>query len=238
MPEIVEPEPEPEILYHDEHLLIVDKPPGLPTTAPGPNDASLTRWVERRLTVSPHPTSRLDAPVSGVVTLALTRTANRRLLQARREGSYERVYLGVTLEDLEPAQGAWDWPISLDPRNAKLRIAGTGRAQREARTCYEVAARTDHASLLRLRPRTGRTHQLRVHAARAGAALFGDYAYGGPRRKTLPDGRVVTARRVMLHCVRVSFPWPHGEPRRFEAPVPADMQRVWAALGGAPLDLA
>jgi 23S rRNA-/tRNA-specific pseudouridylate synthase len=147
------------------------------------------------------------------------------------------MYLGITLGVLEAARGEWLWPISLDPRNPKLRIAGAGRAQRRACTRYEVAARTGGAALLRLMPRTGRTHQLRVHAAKAGAPLFGDHAYGGPRRETLPDGTVVSARRVMLHCARVSFPWPSGQPRRFESPVPADMQRVWLALGGSPSEL-
>ena len=86
-------------------------------------------------------------------------------------------------------------------------------------------------------PATGRTHQLRVHAAKAGAPLFGDHQYQGDRRKVLPDGNVVTARRVMLHCARVSFPWNDADKTQFDAPVRADMKKVWLALGGAPPDL-
>jgi 23S rRNA-/tRNA-specific pseudouridylate synthase len=230
--------PEPEILHHDQHLLIIDKPPGLPTTAPRAADPSLARWVHGRFPeLRPHPTSRLDAQVSGLVTFALSRAANRRLLEARQAGAYERVYLGITLGEPEVSGGEWTWPISLDPRNPMLRIAGPGRAQREARTRYEVAARIPYGTLLRLMPRTGRTHQLRAHAARAGLPLFGDHAYKGPRRQTLSDGTVVTARRVMLHCARVSFPWPPGGPRRFEAPVRPDMKQAWLALGGAASSL-
>ena len=165
------------------------------------------------------------------MTFALNKGANRRVLEARRSGSYERLYLGITLHEIEGAQDAWTWPISIDPNNAKLRVAGPGKGERAARTRYEVGARAPNGSLLHLMPETGRTHQLRVHAAEAGAALFGDHAYGGERRFTSADGSVVTARRAMLHCARVGFPW-GSELRRFEAPIPDDMARAWVALGG------
>jgi 23S rRNA-/tRNA-specific pseudouridylate synthase len=232
-------DPGPEIIHHDEQILIVHKPPGLPTTAPTTVEPCLVRWVRDRFpALEPHATSRLDSQVSGLVTFALTREANRHLLDARRAGTYERVYLGITICRMCDDEGEWTWPISIDPRNPKRRVAGLGRGERQACTRYEATARAGHATLLRLEPRTGRTHQLRVHAAKAGAPLFGDHFYGGERRRVLSDGSVVTARRVMLHCARVSFPSPSG-PERIEisAPVRADMLRVWLALGGAPSDL-
>jgi len=232
-------DPGPEILHCDERFLIVHKPPGLPTSAPTVVEPCLVSWVRDRFPdIEPHATSRLDSQVSGLVTFALTREANRHLLDARRAGTYERVYLGITISHLRDDEGEWTWPISIDPRNPKRRMAGSGRGERQARTRYEAIARAGDATLLRLEPRTGRTHQLRVHAAKAGAPLFGDHFYGGERRRVLSDGSVVTARRVMLHCARVSFPSPSG-PERMEisAPVRADMLRVWLALGGAPSDL-
>lgn len=230
---------EPAIIHHDEHLLVVHKPPGLPTTAPTSAESCLVLWVRDRFPgLDPHATSRLDAQVSGLVTFALTREANRRLLDARRAGAYERVYMGITLRQVPVDRGAWSWPISIDPRNPKLRVAGPGRGERSALTRYEVASRTPSATALRLMPATGRTHQLRVHAAQADASLFGDHWYRAERRSVQPDGRVVTARRVMLHCARVSFPWPtSGGRMQLEAPVPPDMERVWQALGGALRDL-
>lgn len=230
---------EPETIHHDEQFLIVHKPPGLPTTAPNAEDPSLVRWVDERFSdLRPHATSRLDSPVSGLVTFALTREANRHLLDARSAGTYERVYLGITLHEVPVDEGEWTWPISIDPTNPKLRVAGAGRGEREASTRYEVAARTASATLLRFMPDTGRTHQLRVHASRANAPLFGDHVYQGHRRKVLADGTVVTARRVMLHCARVSFPSPSvGGSMQFDAPARSDMQNVWLALGGAPSDL-
>jgi 23S rRNA-/tRNA-specific pseudouridylate synthase len=225
--------PAPEIIFRDEDLLVVHKPSGLPTTAPRASDACLVRWVAQELPeLRAHPTSRLDSSVSGLVTFALNKRANRRLLEARREARYERLYLGITLHSPEEERGVWTWPIAVDPRSAKLRIAGEGKGEREARTRYETFAHTSQATLLHLMPETGRTHQLRVHAAKAGLPLFGDHAYGGERRCTLSGGTVITARRTMLHCARVTFPWGSGE-KRFEARPPPDMERVWKALGGA-----
>jgi 23S rRNA-/tRNA-specific pseudouridylate synthase len=232
----------PEIIYHDGQLLIVHKPPGLPTTAPTATEPCLAHWVRDRFPdLRAHATSRLDSQVSGLVTFALTPEANRNLLDARRAGAYDRVYLGITIRAVSPDQGEWSWPISIDPRNPKRRVAGSGRGEREALTRYEVVARTPAATLLRLRPKTGRTHQLRVHAAEAGAPLFGDHLYRGERRKVLPGGSVVTARRVMLHCARVSFPSLAGGALPggafAEAPTRPDMNQVWQALGGAGSDL-
>lgn len=229
---------DPQVIHQDDDLLVIDKPPGLPTTAPGPHDRSLVRWVHERFpALRAHPTSRLDALVSGLVTFALSAEANRRLLEARRTGSYERVYLGIVLQSPEPRRGEWKWPISIDPRKPTLRVGSEGRGQREALTRYEIKASTNAGVLLMLMPRTGRTHQLRVHASTAGAPLFGDHAYGGERRRTLPDGTVVTARRVMLHCARVRLPWPPHGARQFDAPAHADMQRAWSGLGGDASDL-
>ncbi len=191
----------PEIVHRDSDLLIVHKPAGLPTTAPSGDERCLVRWVEQRFPeLRAHPTSRLDSQVSGLVTFALNKAANQRLLEARRAGRYERLYLGITLHSLEDDAGDWCWPISIDPRNAKLRIAGPGRGERDARTRFRAHSRAPHGTLLHLTPQTGRTHQLRVHCAEAGAPLFGDHPYGGERRLSLPDGKVVSARRVMLHC--------------------------------------
>ena len=115
---------EPEIIHHDEHLLIVHKPPGLPTTAPRAEEPSLVRWVSNGLrTFDAHATSRLDSQVSGLVTFALTPEANRTLLDARRAGTYERVYLGITIDEVSVEAGDWAWPISIDPSNPKLRVA-------------------------------------------------------------------------------------------------------------------
>lgn len=223
----------PEVIHRDGDILVVHKPPNLPTTSPSSVEACLVRWVEEQFPdLRAHPTSRLDSRVSGIVTFALNEAANRRLLQARRAGTYTRLYLGITLHSVESTDGVWSWPISLDPQNPKRRKATKGVGKRDARTRYEVASQAPHGLLLRMMPETGRTHQLRVHAARAGAPLFGDVLYQGERRCVLADGTVITARRVMLHCAKVEFPGATGRRLRFEATIPRDLERIWLTLGG------
>jgi len=193
------------------------------------------RWVADHVPkgMSAHPSSRLDLPVSGLVTFTLSRRANRHLLAARQAGAYQRDYIGIAAQPALASQGEWTWPIAIDPSNPRRRIAGGGRGEREASTHFDVLRSLGRATLLHLRPVTGRTHQLRVHAARAGVPLFGDHAYGGPRRIVLDDGRVVTAHRVMLHCLRVRFPRLDGKGGvELTADPPHDMVEVWTALGG------
>ena len=109
----------------------------------------------------------------------------------------------------------------------------------EARTRYRVLDTLSAAAALLLSPLTGRTHQLRVHVARAGVPLLGDRHYGGPMTITLPNGRVVRAGRVMLHCARVRLPALEGpaEALTLNAPIPDDLRSVWQALGGDPSSL-
>ena len=221
------------VAHRDEQLLVLVKPPGLPTTSPDARDC----LVERARAIDPraprlHPSSRLDAEVSGLVTFARTRRATHALLAARRKGTYGRVYLGIASAAPEPESGTWDAAIGIDPDDKRLRKAG-GRSARDARTIYAVRELApEGAALLELRPHTGRTHQLRVHAAHAGAPLLGDVLYGGPRRVVRPDGRVVTARRVMLHCHALSLPDVASGAGTLELvePLPDDMERVWESL--------
>jgi len=147
-----------------------------------------------------------------------------------------------TLPAPEPEAGTWEAGIAIDPRDKRLRIAvergeGTGGSHRAAATDYRVVERTPGGQArLELRPRTGRTHQLRVHCAHAGAPLLGDVQYGGPRRITLPDGRVVTPRRVMLCCAALSLPdVARGRGTlELEEALPEDMSAIWRALVGSP----
>ncbi|MGH7298021.1 MAG: RluA family pseudouridine synthase, partial [Polyangiaceae bacterium] len=81
---------------------------------------------------------------------------------------------------------------------------------------------------------TGRTNQIRVHAAHAGAPLLGDRAYGGPVRVTLPSGKVLQPARIALHAARVVVPAPDGSPLVVVSPVPPALAELWSALGGDP----
>lgn len=260
------PEVRVEIVYRDEHLLVLDKPPRLPTTSPDGGDC-LARRARELDPEAPkmHASSRLDRDVTGLVTFARTERAIRALLEARRSGRYRRLYLALVCG--APAQrGSWEWPIAIDERDVRLRTAldsaqsvSESRRPQLAKTGYHNVAQCTvdpsvTVSALRLIPRTGRTHQLRVHASRAGTPILGDGPYRGIPRITLPDGRIVSARRCLLHCARLELPWIDPGARRsssgspseslrvergehaqvFRSVPPRDLIDVWSALGGSP----
>lgn len=226
------------VVHRDEQLLVLYKPPGLPTTSPDGRGClvEVAKGLDPRAPRL-HPSSRLDAEVSGLVTFARTRRATHALLDARAAGAYGRLYLAVATGAPEPPEGRWEGAVAIDPRDKRRRIvpdaSQPATGARQAQTDYRVRERApEGAALLELRPQTGRTHQLRVHAAAAGVALLGDVVYGGPRRLVRPDGRVVTARRVMLHCARLTLPdvARRGGTLTFSEPLPDDMAAVWEAL--------
>ncbi len=224
---------EPRVLYRDEDLLILSKPAGMLTT--GIDTSSTLAEAAHQLdpkALRLHPTSRLDRQVSGIVTFARTPESNHLVLQARREGKYQRWYLGLCLGELTPEAGDWTWSIGIDPVDPKRRKAvtesdGTARAPKPARTTYRVMAQSPYMAACVLKPQTGRTHQLRVHAATAGVPLMGDALYHASKDVVLSDGRVCWAPRVMLHCARIHVVLRNGRDLTVALGIPEDIQRVW-----------
>jgi 23S rRNA-/tRNA-specific pseudouridylate synthase len=231
------------VLHKDAWFLVLCKPSGLPTTSPSSETATLVDAARALDTDAPrlHPSSRLDAEVSGVVVFARTRDATEHLLAARRAAEYERGYLALAPKAPEPRQGEWRAAIAIDPRDPRKRVARAvpGADARPALTLYRTLEEAPLCALLWLEPQTGRTHQLRVHAAHAGIALLGDRAYRGANRLVRADGAVIAARRTMLHCARVSIPDPSRRGRRFcfEAEPPSDLRGLWEAASGRLLVL-
>jgi 23S rRNA pseudouridine1911/1915/1917 synthase len=227
-----------DVIFRDAELFVVDKPARIATTSPdGKNCLAELATQMNRGAPRVHPTSRLDRDVTGVVIFARTDRAIAALMAARAEGTYRRQYLAIASGVLEADSGRWTWPIAIDPHDKRQRIAlepgQTGERAQEAASRFEVIARAGQATRVHLFPETGRTHQLRVHAARAGHVLVGDVAYGGGKRVVLADGRVVTAQRPMLHCQRVEVPHPTtGAPLVLEAAVPEDFESVWRGIVG------
>jgi 23S rRNA-/tRNA-specific pseudouridylate synthase len=227
----------PQILAESEGMIAVYKPASIPTIADQHGSSSaLQEQVAVLLGVATsklHPASRLDVGVSGLVVFASTPSARDWLASARRAGSYSRRYVGIASAPATPANGSWTWPIGR-ASNRRLRAVG-GADARAAQTQYSSSATAGSgACLLAISPRTGRTHQIRVHAAHAGCPLVGDTAYGGPARITAPDGTVVRVARIALHAAWVEIPSPRGGTWRVEAAVPNDLAAIWEALDGDP----
>ena len=223
---------EPQVVHRDADLLVIDKPSGLPTTSPDGSNC-LAAWARAHDPDAEkmHPSSRLDAEVTGLVTFARTSRAIQQLTAARAASAYRRFYLG--LASRAPAPGAGDWrdPIARDPKDPRRRVVADGGSPAWSR--YRTLAELPQLALLLLQPETGRTHQLRVHASRAGAPLWGDKHYGGPVRAVQADGRVQAARRVMLHCAQLILPGiTSAGPITLRAPAPPDLRAFYVALGG------
>jgi 23S rRNA-/tRNA-specific pseudouridylate synthase len=225
----------PRILHEERGVVAVYKPPEMATIADhGGASASLDATVARMIGRSAplHATSRLDVGVSGVVLFAADDEAEKRLARAREEGRYRRHYVAVTTQTPTPEHGLWTATIGR-ARDPRLRQVG-GRSPVPAATAYATAAVAPKGALLAVEPQTGRTHQIRVHAAHAGCPLWGDGAYGGPTRVVAANGAVAEMKRIALHAAWVEISSETGPPFRVDAPVPSDFEAIWVAVGGTP----
>jgi 23S rRNA-/tRNA-specific pseudouridylate synthase len=175
-------------------------------------------------------TSRLDVGVSGVVLFAADEAARQRLARAREQGRYLRHYVAVAARAPDPERGVWSGPIgrASDPRRRQV----GGQSATLAETAYAVTALADKGALLSIEPQTGRTHQIRVHAAHAGAPLWGDTAYGGPTRLVAPGGAITVVERIALHAAWVEVPLAGNGNLHAEAPLSSDFETIWIGCGG------
>ena len=214
------------LLYADEHLVAVDKPPFVPAQPTLTSDrGALPELVAALLGAPATIVHRLDRETSGVTVLARTRAAAAALSEAFRIGAPEKTYLALVARAPAPAEGRVDAPLGPDPaRPGRRAVIASGEA---AATRYRtVRAGPSGTALVVCQPETGRTHQIRVHLAHLGAPLLGDPRYGGPRR-VLETG----VPRVLLHARRLVLPHPvSGAPLLLEAPVPDDFLGVLRAL--------
>ncbi len=168
------------VLYEDEGLLAVDKPPGLwvhPT--PSRQTGTLANYAAFHLRGQPcgvHIITRLDRDTFGVVLLAKYAHLHSLAGRALAAGLLQKTYLATVFGTPPQEAGTIELPIAQRPNGSLLReVRPDGQA---ARTDYRLLERRDGLSLLELRPKTGRTHQLRVHCAALGCPILGDQAYG------------------------------------------------------------
>ena len=215
----LEPEEAPlSILEETELYLAVDKPAGLVTHNAGKERTpALSRRVAwyfqtHHISSAVHPVSRLDRETSGVVLFAKNACLHHMLSRNR----LEKTYLALTLGHWEQPAGILDWPIGRRPGSiVERQVDPEGRP---ARTRYQVLGEKEGLSLVRFQLETGRTHQIRVHAAAAGHPLLGDTLYGTPG----------APGRHYLHAWKVAFREPFtGRPVEITAPLPPDFRKVW-----------
>ncbi|HEX2882930.1 MAG TPA: RluA family pseudouridine synthase [Polyangiaceae bacterium] len=184
-----------------------------------------------------HALHRLDRDVSGVVLVSRNSRATAWVEQARERGAFHRRYLAIASGHLVQATGTWNDAIGQGKRPGLRRVGGPNAKPALSRYQQVAAIAARQVSLLMVEPATGRTHQIRVHAAHAGVPLLGDGDYGGQRRVVNADGSVHALARIALHALKVALPLPDGTNWNIVAPPPAELLQLWQALGGNAADL-
>ncbi len=238
--EVFAPRPRADIsvLSDNEDVFAVHKPAALPTEPDHSGADCVLLQLAKLLRVEVEglfAVSRLDVGVSGVLLVTLGARSRERLLAERAAGQLRRRYVALSAGVPAPAEG--DWRDALGGKGHGKR-AVDGRDAQSAHSHYRVVATanavargTSGTALLALSPVTGRTHQLRVHAAAHGAPLLGDRKYGGPPRMTGADGSVSAFSQILLHSAWVQWGGA-GQKRRVTSEPVASLLDAWAALAG------
>jgi 23S rRNA pseudouridine1911/1915/1917 synthase len=235
--------------YEDEHLAVLDKPAGL-VVHPGPghwDDTLVNVLVERGTALAqgaaegrPGIVHRLDRDTSGLLLVAKTALAHRRLTRMIERRQVTRVYAALAWGHFPKSPVDIEAPITRHPTDRKRMTVLAGG--RHAVTHVHVAARFAQTDLVRVTLGTGRTHQIRVHLAHVGHPVVGDreYAFGGSRRVT-PSERHVAERlealapRQLLHAARLAFAHPvSGTPLVLRSEWPADLVAALAEAAADP----
>jgi 23S rRNA pseudouridine1911/1915/1917 synthase len=252
LPEIPRPGPIPEdipleILFEDEHLAAINKPPRMVVhPAKGHWSGTLTAALAfhfQQLSGAGGPTRpgivhRLDRDTSGVLIVAKTDAAHYALAEQFAQRTVEKEYFAIVIGAIDRDRDLIDMPIGAHPyQREKMAVRRDHVTSRPAQTMFEVAERYDGFVALRVKPKTGRTHQIRVHLASIGCPVLCDKQYGGRAEITQGEIRrqvgndMVLLNRQALHARRISLAHPAtGAKLSFEAPLAADLQTVLEEL--------
>lgn len=252
LPELPQDGPIPEeipldILFEDEHFAAINKPPAM-VVHPGRGHwkgtltAALAHHFQQLSSAAgparPGVVHRLDRDTTGVIVVAKTNRAHFALSQQFEDRVTEKEYLTIVVGVPDRDRDVIEEPIGVHPyQREKMAIRANHPTSKPARTFYEVSERFRGFALVRVLPKTGRTHQIRVHMAHVGCPVLCDKHYGGRSQLTRgelnrdPDDAHVLLSRHALHAHRLKVFHPvSGEPLEFHAPLPDDMQTVLDAL--------
>lgn len=220
-------------IMRDDHIAVLNKPYGLAVQG----GSGLTRHVDGMLEAwrdrkgrKPRLVHRLDRETTGVLVVALTRSAAAFLAEAFRGRDAHKTYLALVRGHPKPAAGRIATWIARDPADSERMtvVANRTKEAQKAITDYETVDRSGQLSLLRLSPVTGRTHQLRVHCAHIGTPIVGDPKYFNVENWALPGG---LQNRLHLHARRIVVPHPAGGTLDATAPLSPHFAQALTVLG-------
>jgi 23S rRNA pseudouridine1911/1915/1917 synthase len=241
-----------EFLYTDDAMAVVNKPPGM-VVHPAKGNwrgtlAGALKWHLQQdgggLSTSGGPTRpgivhRLDRDTSGVIVVARSDAVHQLLAKQFEQRTVEKTYLAITQGQPEFDRDEIDRPIGIHPyQREKMAIRAGHSTSRNAVTRFEVLERFRGAALVRVQPKTGRTHQIRVHLAAIGCPVLADALYSGrgqiePRLFGGPRDAAPVLTRQALHAASLSLDHPiSGERVSFVAPLPVDLEAMLAVLRG------
>lgn len=229
------------VIYKDDDLIVINKPPGLPVHGGASisgeilTDFLVAEFPEIREVgddpaIRPGIVHRLDKDTSGVMIVARTQQAFERLKYLFKNRLVEKTYIAVVCGVARKKQGTIALPIGRLVKNplkrgiagAKTRVSG----ERQALTEYRVLKESDAYSLMELKPKTGRMHQLRVHMKALGNPIACDRLYGGKHVRCPMEGG-----RTLLHALSISFALREGRRLLFEVEPPDDFSKAINMLG-------
>jgi 23S rRNA pseudouridine1911/1915/1917 synthase len=237
-----------DVLYEDDWLAVVNKPPGMVVhPARGHWSGTLASALQYHFggklssvggSTRPGIVHRLDRDTSGAILVAKHDVAHGKLATQFQERSVRKEYFALVCGCPERDRDVIDRPIGVHPRNReKMAIRDDDATSRTAQTFYEVLERFEGFAALSVAPKTGRTHQIRVHLGHVGCPVLCDRQYGGRAKITRgeirrdPEDAEVLLDRQALHARRLEFAHPDtGKSLGIEAPLPSDMAAVLAEL--------
>ena len=220
-----------DIIYEDEHIILPNKPPFMPTHPSHLHhgdtlaDALAYRYTSSNQPFVFRPVNRLDRNTSGITLIAKDRISASRLSAAMKDGQIEKQYIAILDGDIPQDEGIIETYMKRTDQSIIVRrVCAEDEGGDYALTHYKCLCRADRMSLVIASPKTGRTHQLRVHFASLGCPILGDELYGKE------DQRI---SRHALHASTLTLPHPaSGERISFYAPLPEDMSSLCLSIFG------
>ena len=223
---------ENQVLFEDKRLLVINKPSGLAVhVGSGISHGAIellraARPDLRDLSL----VHRLDRDTSGCLVLAKRRSALRELHERFREGTVEKNYLALVAGDWQFGEQLVDAPLLVEHRRNGERHVVVSGGGKSAQTMFRLSRTFGQFSLMQCQPRTGRTHQIRVHALHAGHPVAGDDRYGDPQVNAA--AKKLGLKRLFLHAQSIAFPDDSGNELHFTAPLPDDLDRFLQKIRG------